>query len=179
MFVFSRCVFHGHDCRLTARLTHHPYKKDKPLQECLEDTENISKYLREDVGVNVVEMWECEWASKKRENPCIQAFLDDNTIGFRSALRGSVNQMSILEKVKDGSLFGLVQCDLHVPDNLRDYFSEMPPVFKIQLYLEMKYCIANNLLKSFILISISGSHCRLATNIVETLHAGMFSSASC
>ena len=105
-------------------------QKDKSLQECREDTQNITKYLREDVCVNVVEIWECEWESKKRENPCIQAFLDDNTIGFRSALRGSVNQMSILEKVKDGSLFGLVQCDLHVPEHLRDYFSEMPPIFK-------------------------------------------------
>ena len=29
-----------------------------------------------------------------------------------------------------GTLFGMVECDVRVPDNLREYFAEMQPVFK-------------------------------------------------
>ena len=30
----------------------------------------------------------------------------------------------------NGRLFGAVQCDLRVPDQLKPYFAEMPPIFK-------------------------------------------------
>jgi len=36
----------------------------------------------------------------------------------------------VLKHVRDGTLFGCVECDIHVPDHLRDKFSEMSPIFK-------------------------------------------------
>ena len=32
--------------------------------------------------------------------------------------------------MQDGRLFGFVKCDIEVPDQLKDYFSEMTPIFK-------------------------------------------------
>ena len=37
---------------------------------------------------------------------------------------------TILGAVKNEKLFGCVECDIHVPEHLRDKFSEMCPVFK-------------------------------------------------
>ena len=36
----------------------------------------------------------------------------------------------ILQRIIDGRLFGYVQCDIEVPEHLRSYFSNFPPVFK-------------------------------------------------
>ena len=36
----------------------------------------------------------------------------------------------ILAAVIDGTLFGMVECDVCVPDELQDHFTEMQPIFK-------------------------------------------------
>ena len=35
-----------------------------------------------------------------------------------------------MQEIIDGRLFGYVQCDIEVPEHLRDYFSNFPPIFK-------------------------------------------------
>ncbi len=37
---------------------------------------------------------------------------------------------TILDAVRDEKLFGCVECDIHLPERLREKFSEMCPVFK-------------------------------------------------
>ena len=44
--------------------------------------------------------------------------------------RRTMTQQQILAAVVDGTLFGMVECDVRVPEELQDYFSEMQPVFK-------------------------------------------------
>ena len=41
-----------------------------------------------------------------------------------------MNQNQIIQYIRDGHLFGFVECDIEVPDHLKDYFSEMTPIFK-------------------------------------------------
>ena len=41
-----------------------------------------------------------------------------------------MTQHQILAAVVDGTLFGMVECDVRVPEELQDYFNEMQPVFK-------------------------------------------------
>ena len=41
-----------------------------------------------------------------------------------------MNETTIMDAVRDGQLFGLVQCDIAVPDHLKAEFSEMAPIFK-------------------------------------------------
>ena len=36
----------------------------------------------------------------------------------------------LLQQIIEGRLFGYVQCDIEVPEHLRDYFSNFPPIFK-------------------------------------------------
>ena len=57
-------------------------------------------------------------------------------------------------KIRDGSLYGYIQCDLVVPDELKAKFSNFPPIFKntevgrndIGEYMQ-NYAIENDLLK--------------------------------
>ena len=42
----------------------------------------------------------------------------------------SLSQEQILEAVLTEKIFGCVLCDIEVPDSLKDYFSEMCPIFK-------------------------------------------------
>ena len=37
---------------------------------------------------------------------------------------------TILGAVKNETLFGCIECDIHVPEHLREHFSEMCPIFK-------------------------------------------------
>ena len=59
-----------------------------------------------------------------------------------------------MEKIRDGSLCGYIQCDLAVPDELKAKFANFPPIFKntevgrnyIGDYMQ-NYAIENDLLK--------------------------------
>ena len=41
-----------------------------------------------------------------------------------------MTQNQILTAVIDGTLFGMIECDVRVPADLREHFAEMLPVFK-------------------------------------------------
>ena len=44
--------------------------------------------------------------------------------------RRPLSEEGLLQGVIDGQLFGYVQCDIEVPEHLRDYFSNFPPIIK-------------------------------------------------
>ena len=41
-----------------------------------------------------------------------------------------MTEQEVLKAVKEDTLFGMVECDISVPEHLKDYFSEMTPIFK-------------------------------------------------
>ena len=149
-YQFHGCAFHGCDkCRTGKKPFPHPFKTDVPREELMKKTEEITEYLRESVGVTVVEMWECEWLKTKKRDPRIKAYLKSKNLlsSYRSPFSSSsssssscgskktktsepINDKDIVRAIKDDTLFGLVQCDVEVPSHLRPRFSEMPPVFK-------------------------------------------------
>ena len=43
--------------------------------------------------------------------------------------KGSLSVKTILKDIQEESLFGMVEVDVKVPDDLYDYFSEMSPLF--------------------------------------------------
>lgn len=98
------------------------------MVELMEETERNSQYIR-DEGYNLVEMWECEWRRMKRSNRNIQNFLK---FEFERPLDSYSNLTSkqILTCVLNGSLFGVVECDIEVPHAMKEKFSEMCPIFK-------------------------------------------------
>ncbi|GFN95226.1 hypothetical protein PoB_002173200 [Plakobranchus ocellatus] len=77
-------------------------------------------------------MYECEWEEMKEGNDEIVNFIKVHLPQSPSPFSDSSPQtkMSILRDIYDGYLYGLVRCDIKVPESLRSHFSEMPPIFK-------------------------------------------------
>ena len=129
-YQFHGCMMHGHDCHLTQGKTHHPFK-NKTLDEVRIKTNEITHYLENEVGVEVEELWECEWKKMKKDKN-IATFLKKRQLTQKSVFgfKKDITKEDILTKVKSGSFFGLVQCDIHVPEHLKSHFEDMPPIFK-------------------------------------------------
>ena len=47
---------------------------------------------------------------------------------FQSA--SPIAEQAVLDAVKNDTLFGLIECDIHVPNHLKNHFSELQPIFK-------------------------------------------------
>ena len=94
----------------------------KTMSTLLQKTCCNTAYLRR--HVKVVEMWECEWKEVRNESD-VKTFLTPS-----SRHRRTMTQQQILAAVVDGTLFGMVECEVRVPEELQDYFSELQPVFK-------------------------------------------------
>ena len=92
------------------------------MAELLADTKKHTTYLRR--HVKVVEMWECDW-KELRDEPDVKNFLD-----IPRHRKWTMTEQQILAAVIDGTLFGMVECDIHVPPELQDHFAEMQPIFK-------------------------------------------------
>ena len=110
-YQFHGCYFHG--CTNCYEPQETNTLNGKTMATLLEDTKKNTAYLRR--HVHVVEMWECEW-KRERDPPPRQKW--------------KMTSHSIIAAVIDGTLFGMVECDVRVPDNLREYFAEMQHIFK-------------------------------------------------
>ena len=111
-YQFHGCFWHGcPKCHTDPEETNP--KNNKTMATLLADTKKHTTYLRR--HVKVVEMWECDW--KRERDPLPRQ-------------KWNMTQQQIIAAVVDGTLFGMVECDVRVPDNLHEYFAEMQPVFK-------------------------------------------------
>ena len=81
-------------------------------------------YIRGE-GFKIVEMWECEWWKLFNTEPLVKQHLRD-MFPYKLPLR----EEGLLQRIKDGNLFGYVQCDIEVPEHLREKFANFPPIFK-------------------------------------------------
>ena len=100
---FAGCFFHGHNCGAN-------YNEEK-----LKVKETRAKELQE-MGYKVYEIWECEW--------------DKMDIKVERTTPVQTTQEDIINGIMEDEIFGIVQCSLHVPEHLKEYFSEFPPLFK-------------------------------------------------
>ena len=114
------CYFHGcpkcYDHEETNTLN------GKTMGTLLENTRRNTAYLRR--HVETVEMWECDW-KELRDEPDVKIFLD-----IPRHRKWTMTEQQILAAVIDGTLFGMVECEIRVPSELRAHFAEMQPVFK-------------------------------------------------
>ena len=81
-------------------------------------------YLREK-NYSIIEMWECDRKQKLRENDDIKSFVRSN-FPFKRPL----SVKNLLQRIRIGELFGYVQCDISVPDKLKEKFATFPPIFE-------------------------------------------------
>ena len=73
-------------------------------------------------------IWEKDWQALVTQRPEIKAYLSQHHTNTH--FKKHLNQDQIIRYIHDGRLFGFVECDIEVPDHLKEYFSEMTPIFK-------------------------------------------------
>lgn len=76
------------------------------------------------MGYDVIEQWECDWKSKR------QALKVDNKYKYPTEHRFRLTEKEILDAVISDQLFGALEVDVYVPDSLKAYFADLPPIFK-------------------------------------------------
>ena len=80
-------------------------------------------YIQEK-GFTVIERWECEWWRLYKTMTNVQLHIGEN-FPYRRSLTEQ-----LVEGIKKVSLFGYVQSEIEVPENLRVNFANFPPISK-------------------------------------------------
>ena len=125
VYQFHGCYWHGHDCGVPVDGT----VRGMTAEARLAQTRQKEEYFRS-LGYRVKAMWECEWSRQVSASIEKKTFLSAYFGITYGKLQHGVSTENILARVSDGRLFGFVECDVSVPDEKLDYFSEMSPVFK-------------------------------------------------
>jgi len=129
IYQFFGCYWHGHQCALNVD----KHGNMKPLNQVngklmstlRKETEDITNYLR-DEGYAGVTIHECRWLNHKSKNGVIEEVLKKTVKIVRP--RRNLNHQSILKGILTGELFGVLLCDIHIPDHLKEHFSEFCPI---------------------------------------------------
>ena len=80
------------------------------------------------VIITIEIIWEKDWQALVTQQPEIKAYLKQHRT--YTHFKKYLTQNQIVQYIQDACLFGFVECNIEVPDHLKDYFSEMTPIFK-------------------------------------------------
>ena len=83
------------------------------------------KFLLES-GFNVYEIWECDWWKEVKNNVDGAGDYMKTTNPFQKPIA----ENKLIEDIKSGLKFGVVDCSIEVPECLREKFIKFPPFFK-------------------------------------------------
>jgi G:T-mismatch repair DNA endonuclease (very short patch repair protein) len=122
VYEFMGCYWHGHEC-----ITRNESLEEERLRR-RSFTEKKIHYLRE-LGYNVEVIWECEWRAIRFQYPECNRFCEIFEEIWYPKFPALGTLDSVIRSVTDETFFGFVVCDIHVPDELYDKFSEMCPIF--------------------------------------------------
>ena len=111
------CYYHFCSCQ-EAR----PSLTDKDIERGNKrrEMDDMRRDNKKKKGYSVEEMWECEWWASFKTVDKIK-----NHVRTQFPYKRLLSTDSHLAKIKDGSLFGYVQCDLVVPDELKSKFAKI------------------------------------------------------
>ena len=116
------CFYHYCPCQEARRsLTAEDIKRGNKKREL----DQMRKQFIKEKGYNVVEMWECEWWNLYKATTCVKEHLRES-FHYKRPLR----EENLLKEVRSGNLFGYVQCDIEVPEELKKKFAIFPPIFR-------------------------------------------------
>ena len=132
VFEFYDDYWHCHPDQFLDENVVHPTVKDK------EDNPMTVKDIRardqqrvrdlQDKGQTVQIIWEKDWEALVTQRPEIKAYISQHCTCTH--FKKYLNQDQIIQYIQDGHLFAFVECDIEVPDHLKEYFYEMIPVFR-------------------------------------------------
>jgi len=142
-YQYMGCYWHGCPCCFPPE-DPHPTRGETYGYWYERTMENVA-YL-EEIGYSPIVQWGCQWLQEKRQNPEIHRYLNSHFPGRQH--KGKLkSETQLLDEVRNGTLFGAVEVDLHVPDHLKSKFNEMTPIFKnVEISLEW---IPNPCLRGF------------------------------
>ena len=116
------CFYHFRSCQeLRPSLTEDDIKRGSRRREL----DELRRDYIQQKGFNVIEKWECEWWRLYKTTTNDKLHIRENFL-----YRWSFTEQQLLEGIKKGNLFGYVQCDIEVPENLRANFANFPPIFQ-------------------------------------------------
>ena len=116
------CYYHFCPCR-EAQTSLSEEELEKGLQK--RESDKLRKKHLEKKGYKIIEMRECEWWDQVQ----MSSFLKNNVRkNFPNKLPLSME--TLLKRIDEDKLFGYVQCDLEVPEELYKRFANFPPIFK-------------------------------------------------
>ena len=108
-----------------------PFLTEEDIQRASKKREldALRRHYIQEKGFKVIEMWEYEWwRVYKTPNTAKQH------IRKHFPYKRSLAAEQLLEEIKEGKLFGYVQCDIEVPESIRENFANFPPIFKNTLF---------------------------------------------
>ena len=87
--------------------------------------DRIRKQYIEEKGYNVVEMRESEWWNLYKTTKCVKEHLRES-VPYKRPLR----EERLLEQIRSGKLFGYLQYEIEVPEELKMNFVNFSPIYK-------------------------------------------------
>ena len=122
VFEAMGCYYHFCSCQeARTSLTDQDFERGNKKRE-MDDMRR--EYIKEK-GYKVEELWECDWCESFKTNDKIK-----NHVRTNFPYKKPFSTDSLLAKIKDGSLFGYIQCDLVVLDELKSKLANFPPISK-------------------------------------------------
>ena len=125
IYEYDGCFYHGHSCYLNRDSFNS--QLNVPMKTLYEQTLKRKQDLIS-MGYNVISIWECEFKQQRETDEELQQFINEFQRPLDNVYRLKLED--IIDNVLSESLFGAVECDIIVPDSLRETFNEMPPIFK-------------------------------------------------
>ena len=113
------CYWHACECRNLEG-----EELDKAIDRRRFDEEK-EKFFK-DSGFNYNIIKECQWKRELKENHILRDFIRDTFPYKKRELSVEAVEMKII----NGTLFGYIECDMYVPEELRHKFENFPPIFK-------------------------------------------------
>ena len=122
VFEAMGCFYHYCPCQeARPSLTEENIERGNKKREM----DQMKKQYIKEKEYHVVEIWECEWWNLYKTTTCVKQHLRES-FPYKRPLR----EESLLEQIRSGNLFGYVQCDIEVPEELKKKFANFPPIFK-------------------------------------------------
>ena len=128
VFEAMGCFYHFCPCQeVHHSLTEEDFQRGSKKREL----DALRRHNIKEKGYKVIEMWECEWWRLYKTTNTLKQHIREHF-----PHRRSLEAEQLLEEIKEGKLFGYVQCDIEVPEKLRANFANFPQRFKNTLVIK-------------------------------------------
>ena len=122
VFEAKGCFYHFCLCQgLRPSLTEEVIQRGSKKREI----EALRRIYMQEKGLKVIEMWECEWKRLHKTTNTVKQHIREH-FPYRRSLAAE----QLLEEIKKGKIFGYVQFDIEVSEDLRENNANFPPMLK-------------------------------------------------